>query len=68
VEKPLEECPLGRPKRRWDEKIKMGLREEGCGDGWSMAEESRPIMGFGITGVDSSGSVIIVFVSYLNCG
>jgi hypothetical protein len=52
----------------WKTEEKMGLREEGCGDGWSMAEEPRPIMGFGITGVDSSDSVIIVFVSYLNCG
>jgi hypothetical protein len=24
--------PLGRPKRRWEENIKMDLQEVGCGD------------------------------------
>ena len=31
------ERPLGRPRRRWEDNIKMGLQEvgRGCGTGWS---------------------------------
>jgi hypothetical protein len=31
VEKPEGKSPLGRPKRRWDDNIKMNLHEVGCG-------------------------------------
>jgi len=31
VEKPEGERPLGRPRRRWEDNIKMGLQEVGCG-------------------------------------
>ena len=31
VGKPEGKRPLGRPRRRWKDNIKMGLREVGCG-------------------------------------
>jgi hypothetical protein len=31
VGKPEGKRPLGRPKRRWDDNIKMDLQEVGCG-------------------------------------
>jgi len=31
VGKPERKRPLGRPRRRWDDNINMGLREVGCG-------------------------------------
>jgi hypothetical protein len=31
VEKPGGKTPLGRPRRRWEDGIKMDLREIGCG-------------------------------------
>jgi hypothetical protein len=31
VEKPEGRRPLGRPRRRWEDNIKMDLREVGCG-------------------------------------
>jgi len=31
VGKPEGKRPLGRPRRRWDDNIKMDLREVGCG-------------------------------------
>jgi hypothetical protein len=32
VEKPEAKRPLGRPRRRWEDDIKMDLQEVGCGD------------------------------------
>ena len=31
VGKPEGKRPLGRPRRRWEDNIKMGLEEVGCG-------------------------------------
>jgi hypothetical protein len=31
VGKPEVKIPLGRPRRRWENNIKMDLQEEGCG-------------------------------------
>jgi hypothetical protein len=31
VGKPEENIPLGRPRRRWEDNIKMNLQEMGCG-------------------------------------
>jgi hypothetical protein len=31
VEKPERKRPLGRPRRRWDDNIKMDLQKVGCG-------------------------------------
>jgi hypothetical protein len=32
VGKPEEKRPLGRPRRRWEDNIKMYLQEVGCGE------------------------------------
>ena len=38
VGKPDEKRPLGRPRRRWEDNIKMDLQEVGCeGDGLDRA-------------------------------
>ena len=41
VGKPEGERPLGRPRRRWEDNIKIDLRELGCdpGDWIALAEE-----------------------------
>jgi hypothetical protein len=31
VGKPEEKRPLGRPRRRWEENVRMDLQEVGCG-------------------------------------
>jgi len=31
VRKPEGKLPLGRPRRRWEDNIKMDLQEVGCG-------------------------------------
>jgi len=33
VEKPEGKRPLGRPRRRWEDNMNMGLQEVGCGRG-----------------------------------
>jgi hypothetical protein len=33
--KPEGKRPLERPRRRWEDGVKMDLREIGCGGGWS---------------------------------
>ena len=40
VGKPEGKRPLGRPRRRWEDNIKMYLREmgEGCGDWMELAQ------------------------------
>ena len=42
VEKPEVKGPLGRPRRRWEDNIKMELREVGggCGD-WMELDQDR---------------------------
>ena len=41
VGKPEEKRPLGRPRRRWEDNIKMDLQEvrEGCGDWMELAQD-----------------------------
>jgi len=41
VGKPEGKRPLGRPRRRWENNIKMDLQEmgEGCGDWMELAED-----------------------------
>jgi len=35
VGKPEGKKPLGKPRRRWEDNMKMGIHEVGCGDmGW----------------------------------
>ena len=38
VGKPEGKRPLGRPMRRWEDNIKMGLQEVGCGGGMDWIE------------------------------
>jgi len=41
VEKPEEKRPLGRPRRRWEDNIKMDLQEVGgsCGDSMELTQD-----------------------------
>jgi hypothetical protein len=41
VGKPEEKRPLGRPRRRWEDNIKMNLQEVGggCGDWMELAQD-----------------------------
>ena len=42
VEKPGGKGPLGRPKSRWEDNIKMDLQEVGCGImGWIELAQDR---------------------------
>ena len=42
VGKPGGKCPLGRPRRRWEDNIKMDLQEVGCGVmGWIDLAQDR---------------------------
>jgi hypothetical protein len=42
VEKPVGKRPLGRPRRRWEENIKMDLQEVGCeGMDWIDVTQDR---------------------------
>ena len=42
VGKPEGKRPLGRPRRRWEDNIKMGLQEVGCGDmDWMELAQNR---------------------------
>jgi hypothetical protein len=36
VGKPEGKSPLGRPRRRWEDNIKMDLQEVGGGGSWGM--------------------------------
>jgi hypothetical protein len=42
VEKPQKRRPLGRPRRRWEDNIRMDLWEVGCGGmGWMELAQDR---------------------------
>jgi len=41
VGKPEGKRPLGRPRRRWDDNIKMDLREVGGGGDWMELVQDR---------------------------
>ena len=44
VGKPEGKRPLGRPRRRWEDNIKMGLRDVGCDPGdWIDLPEDRDL-------------------------
>ena len=57
VEKPEGKRPLGRPRCRWEDDIKMGLEEvgRGCGDWMELAQDRdrwralvSTVMNFGV--------------------
>ena len=41
VRKPEGKSPLGRPRRRWDDNIKMDLQEVGGGGDWMELAQDR---------------------------
>jgi hypothetical protein len=42
MRKPEGKKPLGRPRRRWEDRIKMDLRENGCGSvDWIQLAQNR---------------------------
>ena len=41
VGKPEGKRPLGRPRRRWEDNIKMDLREVGRGENWMELAQDR---------------------------
>ena len=41
VEKPEEKRPLGRPRRRWEDNVKMDLQEVGWGGDWMELAQDR---------------------------
>jgi hypothetical protein len=49
VGKPEGKRPLGRPRRRWEDNIKMDLQEvgEGCGDWKELAQDRDRWRGYG---------------------
>jgi hypothetical protein len=57
VEKPERKRPLGRPRRRWEDGIRMDLREIGfgCGVG-AIGSEQGPVAGCCGCGDETSGS------------
>jgi hypothetical protein len=63
VGKPEGKRPLGRPRRRWEDNIKMYLQEEGrgCGEWMELARDRdrwralvSTVMNFGVLKKDSS--------------
>jgi len=55
VGKPEGKRPLGRPKHRWEDNIKMGLQEVGCGGmDWIELAQDR---GRCESGNEASGSI-----------
>jgi len=60
--KPFGECPLQRPRRRWEDKIKLNLRQIVCEDGTYSG--LCPMAGSGISAVNHS--VLFLENSYGN--
>jgi hypothetical protein len=58
VGKPVEKKPLGRPRSRWEDGIRMDLKEIGCGgvDWIQMAQNRDLLASFCECGDESSGS------------
>ena len=48
VAKPEGKRPLGRPRRRWEDNIKMDLQEVVMGTGWSWRALVSTVMNFGV--------------------
>jgi hypothetical protein len=58
VGKPEGKRPLGRPRRRWEDNIKMNLQEVGCGGmDWIGLAQDRQVAGNCECGNEPSGSI-----------
>jgi hypothetical protein len=59
VERPEGKRPLCRPRRRWEDNIKMDLRETGIHEvNWiGLAQDKSPVAGFCEHGDEPSGSI-----------
>jgi hypothetical protein len=58
VGRPEDKRPLGRPKRRWEDNIKMNLRETGIdGANWIRLAKDRVVAGSCDHGNELSGSI-----------
>jgi hypothetical protein len=57
--KPEGRRPLGRPRRRWEDNIKMDMREVGWGgmDWINLAQEQGQVAGSCECGYEPSGSI-----------
>jgi hypothetical protein len=59
VGKPERKRPVGRPRFRWEDNIKMDLRETGGGgmDWIDLAQDRVPVAGYYEFGNEPSGSI-----------
>jgi len=59
VGKPGGKIPLGRPRRRWEDNIKMDIQEVGCGgmDWIDLAQDRDRVAGTCECGNEFSGSI-----------
>jgi hypothetical protein len=58
VGKPEGKRPLGRPRRRWEDNIRMDLQEVGCGGmDWIGLSQDRHVAGNCECGNKPSGSI-----------
>jgi hypothetical protein len=65
VGKPEGKRPLGRPRRRWEDGIRMDLREIGLGGvDWIRLSQDGPVAGCCECGDEPSGSCATELVSY----
>jgi hypothetical protein len=56
--KPVGKRPLGRPRRRWENNIRLGLQEVGCGGvDWIGLAQDRQVAGTCECGNDPSSSI-----------
>ena len=63
VRKPESKRPLGRPRRRWKDNIKMDLRDVGCDPGdWIVLAEDRDQWRAYVRAVSTSGFLESQFV------
>jgi hypothetical protein len=66
VGKPEGKRPLGRPRRKWEDGIRMDLREIGLGGvDWIRLSRQGPVAGCCECGDEPSGSCATELVSYV---
>jgi hypothetical protein len=66
VRKPEGKRPLGRPRRRWEDGVRMDLRETGFGGvDWIRLAQDRPMTGCCECGDEPSGSCATELVNII---